>query len=866
MKIDGDSHFQGGDVIRTDVTVADTGNCPSTLYQSARYGNISYSFGGFPSGNYLVDLHFAEIIYTNGPKGMRVFDVFIQGEKVLSEVDIYAVVGANKSLVILDVGVSVEENGVIYIKFEGAHGSPSVSGICIRQAQRMIDSSPGRTVGKSGHHLCNKCASEIKHSPMQNRALNPQSIVKYERKIQELESLCKLKTDECYEAWMSLTDANEQLEKLKMELDTRFFQSDSLVTQCEDLKIKYTEEQAKRKKLYNQVQEAKGNIRVFCRCRPMSKEEVSSGYATVVDFEGARDGDLGLLTSGSSKRSFRFDRVFTPRDDQVDVFADASPLVVSVLDGYNVCIFAYGQTGTGKTFTMEGTEQNRGVNYRTLEELFKVAREKREAFSYNITVSVLEVYNEQIRDLLATSPSSKNLKVRQASEGAHHVPGIVEARVENIKEVWDVLQVGSNARVVGSNNVNEHSSRSHCMLCIMVRAKNLVNGECTNSKLWLVDLAGSERLAKTDVQGERLKEAQNINRSLSALGDVISALANKSSHIPYRNSKLTHLLQDSLGGDSKVLMLVQISPSENDYGETLSSLNFATRVRGVELGPAKKQIDTGELQKTKQMLKELEGQLQSKADLQSLSDRQQFQVSEALKAKEEACMSLQQKIKELEYKLKEQQHSALYKIKELQWRLKDRRHTQSTENIEHMMKDVEDYEPKGEHPEPMLLLSSPLSSGMPGLAATPAERKEAPKADDGSTGGDINPRILRSSNAINRPVTIHQESILLKGMDSLQEVKRRRERSGLDGGEMENSISSNGFKERKTTALSEAGRLRKTIDSSKVYGRVTRTAATSRVVSTQQRLVTHAVVLNKEQRRASAVGKERERATRVWSR
>ncbi|MED6220556.1 Kinesin-like protein KIN-14R [Stylosanthes scabra] len=372
--------------------------------------------------------------------------------------------------------------------------------------------------------------------------------------------------------------------------------------QCEDLKVKYNEEMIKRKKLFNEVQEAKGNIRVFCRCRPLNKAEISAGCSTVVDFDAAKDGCLGILATGSSKKSFRFDRVYTPKDDQVDVFADASSMVISVLDGYNVCIFAYGQTGTGKTFTMEGTELNRGVNYRTLELLFEVSKQRSDTFSYDISVSVLEVYNEQIRDLLATGPTSKRLEIKQASEGSHHVPGVVEAKVENIKEVWDVLQAGSNARAVGSNNVNEHSSRSHCMLSIMVKAKNLLNGECTKSKLWLVDLAGSERLAKTDVQGERLKEAQNINRSLSALGDVISALAAKSSHIPYRNSKLTHLLQDSLGGDAKTLMFVQISPSDQDLGETLSSLNFATRARGVELGPVKKQVDTSELQKTKAMV------------------------------------------------------------------------------------------------------------------------------------------------------------------------------------------------------------------------------------------------------------------------
>ncbi|MQL76669.1 hypothetical protein Taro_009071 [Colocasia esculenta] len=477
LRIGADSFFQGGDVLRTDERIVDAGSCPTTLYQSARFGNFSYTFDGLAPGRYFVDLHFAEIVYTNGPKGIRVFNVFVQEEKVLSEIDIYAVVGANKSLQIVDVGVTVSENGVICIKFEGVHGSPSVSGICIRKAHTTL--APLR---KEEHLLCKKCTSAIEVSPTQSRVLNTKSTVRYEKKIEELQTLCKLKTDECYEAWMSLTDANEKLEKLGMELDTKFFQAETLdqtvrkqtdklkdvsakyekdkkhwaaalnqleakiqamkkeqaelshdahectssipqlnemvigiqalgkmktmlykcveyylsdvyfslvVSQCEDLKLKYR------------------NIRVFCRCRPLSKEEVASGYATVIDFEGAKDGDLGLSVAGSTKRIFRFDRVYAPKDDQVNVFADASPLVTSVLDGYNVCIFAYGQTGTGKTFTMEGTEQNRGVNYRTLEELFKVAKERCETFSYNISVSVLEVYNEQIRDLLATSPSSK---------------------------------------------------------------------------------------------------------------------------------------------------------------------------------------------------------------------------------------------------------------------------------------------------------------------------------------------------------------------------------------------------------------------------------------------------------------------------
>ncbi|KAE9607044.1 putative minus-end-directed kinesin ATPase [Lupinus albus] len=776
-----DTFFDGGNVFRTDEQIVCAGDYPF-IYQSARLGTFCYRFDKIPPGNYVIDLHFVEIINTNGPKGMRVFNVYIQEEKVLSELDIFAVVGANKPLQLIDPRVRVKDDEVILIRFESINGSPLVSGIGIRKATKV--SVPQVT---SDYIKCNYCAMEFEIPSPQKKVMWTKSTAKYENKIKELTMQCEVKAKECYEAWISLTATNEQLEATQMELDKVTFKSLSidqtlekqaenlrsissryeldkkkwaeeiislqekvklmkrdycqlsfeahecvdsipelnkmvfavqeLVKQCEDLKVKYNEEMTQRKKLFNEVQEAKGNIRVFCRCRPLNKVEISAGSSTVVDFDAAKDGCLGILTSGSTKKSFRFDRVYTPKDDQVDVFADASSMAISVLDGYNVCIFAYGQTGTGKTFTMEGTEKNRGVNYRTLELLFKICKERSETFAYDISVSVFEVYNEQIRDLLATGPTSKRLEIKQASEGSHHVPGVVEAKVDNISEVWNVLQAGSNARAVGSNNINEHSSRSHCMLCIMVRAKNLMSGECTKSKLWLVDLAGSERLARTDVQGERLKEAQNINRSLSALGDVISALAAKSSHIPYRNSKLTHLLQDSLGGDSKTLMFVQISPSDQDVSETISSLNFATRVRGVELGPVKKQIDTGELQKMKTMLekarsecrikdesirkveenlqsmegkakgkdnilkslhekiKELEGQIELKTSMQNQIEKQISLLSDKLKGKEEICSTLQQKVKELEKRLKEQLQSETascqQKVLELEKKLKD---------------------------------------------------------------------------------------------------------------------------------------------------------------------------------------------------
>ncbi|KAM0896675.1 hypothetical protein ACQ4PT_023046 [Festuca glaucescens] len=778
----GDAFFEGGDAIETSEGIVEGGDYPS-LYSSARYGNFSYKFGGLAPGDYYLDMHFAEIVHTDGPKGIRSFDVLVQEDKILSELDVFAVVGGNRPLQVLDIRATVESNGAIIIDFRGVRGNPMVCGICIRKGPVL----PAAKSGANGSVLCKRCLTDIHEWCTKLQKRTAKLISKYEKQIEELTGQCNMKSDECSMAWSLVESTNQELDRLKIELHQKLVQSDSfeqvldtqtdqlrkvsqnyendkklwaaaisnleskikamkqeqallsleahdcadsipdlskmiaavqaLVAQCEDLKIKYNEEMAKRKRLHNIVQETKGNIRVFCRCRPLSKVETSSGYKCVVDFDGSNDGDIGIMNG--AKKTFKFDRVYTPKDDQAEVYADASPLVTSVLDGYNVCIFAYGQTGTGKTFTMEGTDRNRGVNYRTLEELFKIAEERKDSVTYNISVSVLEVYNEQIRDLLATSPSSKKLEIKQASEGSHHVPGIVEAKVENISEVWDVLQTGSNSRAVGSNNVNEHSSRSHCMLCIMVRAKNLINGECTRSKLWLVDLAGSERLAKTDAQGDRLKEAQNINRSLSALGDVISALASRSSHIPYRNSKLTHLLQDSLGGDSKALMFVQISPSDNDVSETLSSLNFASRVRGIELGPAKKQVDTAELQKVKQMLerskqearlkddslkkleencqnlenkakgkeqlykslqekiKDLESQLDSKTHSQITSEKQQCQLSGKLKEKEEICTALQQKIVELERKLGQQQQSdsesAVLKqtIEELELKLKE---------------------------------------------------------------------------------------------------------------------------------------------------------------------------------------------------
>ncbi|BAT95053.1 hypothetical protein LR48_Vigan10g090000 [Vigna angularis] len=430
-----------------------------------------------------------------------------------------------------------------------------------------------------------------------------------------------------------------------------------LGAEYELLKRKYLEESSERRRLYNEVIELKGNIRVFCRCRPLNASEIANGSASVVNFESSSDNELQVICAESSKKQFKFDHVFGPEDNQEAVFQQTKPIVTSVLDGYNVCIFAYGQTGTGKTFTMEGTPEHRGVNYRTLEELFRITDERNGTMKYELSVSMLEVYNEKIRDLLvenSTQPTKK-LEIKQAAEGTQDVPGLIEARVYGTEDVWEMLKTGNRVRSVGSTCANELSSRSHCLLRVTVMGENLINGQRTKSHLWLVDLAGSERVGKTEAEGERLKESQFINKSLSALGDVISALASKSAHIPYRNSKLTHMLQSSLGGDCKTLMFVQVSPSAADLGETLCSLNFATRVRGIEGGPARKQVDHTELFKYKQMVEKLK---QDEKETNKLQDSLQI-AQLRLATREQHCRTLQEKVRDLENQINEERKHRL---------------------------------------------------------------------------------------------------------------------------------------------------------------------------------------------------------------
>ncbi|WOG83826.1 hypothetical protein DCAR_0103004 [Daucus carota subsp. sativus] len=353
------------------------------------------------------------------------------------------------------------------------------------------------------------------------------------------------------------------------------------------------------RKLYNQVQDLKGNIRVYCRVRPFLGDQAN--YTSTVD-----QIEEGVITisapsrHGKGHRSFNFNKVYGPRATQGEVFSDTRPLIRSVLDGYNVCIFAYGQTGSGKTYTMTGprdlTEDTLGVNYRALSDLFLLAEQRRDTFQYDVSVQMIEIYNEQVRDLLT----------------GLNVPDASLLHVTTPSDVIDLMNVGQRNRAVGATALNDRSSRSHSCLTVHVQGKDLTSGAVLRGCMHLVDLAGSERVDKSEVTGDRLKEAQHINKSLSALGDVIASLAQKNSHVPYRNSKLTQLLQDSLGGQAKTLMFVHISPELDAVGETISTLKFAERVATVELGAARVNKDTSDVKELKEQIASLKAALARK--------------------------------------------------------------------------------------------------------------------------------------------------------------------------------------------------------------------------------------------------------------
>ncbi|KAH9778671.1 kinesin-like protein KIN-14K [Citrus sinensis] len=343
---------------------------------------------------------------------------------------------------------------------------------------------------------------------------------------------------------------------------------------------------AENRRLFNEVQDLKGNIRVYCRIRPFLPGQTKK--QTTIEYIG----ENGELIFGNpskpgkdGQRMFKFNKVFGPDATQAEVFSDTQPLIRSVLDGYNVCIFAYGQTGSGKTYTM------------------------------HLVFWILAICFLDLHTLGIMSTSQPN---------GLAVPDASMHPVTSTEDVLELMDIGLKNRAIGATALNERSSRSHSVVTVHVRGKDLKTGIPLHGNLHLVDLAGSERVDRSEATGDRLKEAQHINKSLSALGDVIFALAQKSPHVPYRNSKLTQVLQSSLGGQAKTLMLVQLNPDVNSYSESLSTLKFAERVSGVELGAARSSKEGRDVRELMEQVASLKDTIAKKDDeierLQLLKD------------------------------------------------------------------------------------------------------------------------------------------------------------------------------------------------------------------------------------------------------
>lgn len=428
-----------------------------------------------------------------------------------------------------------------------------------------------------------------------------------------------------HDASLTAADLEATTQRMKTKID--FLESDNqsqsqafadlhrlmeeAIAKADEAHTKLRAEESLRRKLHNQVQELKGNIRVFCRVRPTLAAEVDESVNIVYPDGGGDSKEVAIMseqksamgTVTTSKNGFAFDRVFEPRVQNAEIFDEISQLVQSALDGYNVCIFCYGQTGSGKTHTMSSKDGMIPLAVRQIYETAKNLEDK--GWKYTMEGSFVEVYNEVLNDLLgkAEELDKKKHEIRHDGRGKTTVTDMTSVRLDSPSTVHSLMKRAGANRNVAATNANERSSRGHSVFILRLAGENSITGEKSEGMLNLVDLAGSERLAHSGATGDRLRETQNINKSLSCLGDVISALGQgkQGAHVPYRNSKvsasfkkkglqawrtmtdtsslqLTYLLQNSLGGNSKTLMFVMISPLQAHMSESLTSLKFATKV------------------------------------------------------------------------------------------------------------------------------------------------------------------------------------------------------------------------------------------------------------------------------------------------
>ena len=320
---------------------------------------------------------------------------------------------------------------------------------------------------------------------------------------------------------------------------------------------------------------------VVARFRPQNKTELSHGGKPIVHFEGD---DACAIDFSETNAPFTFDRVFDMESQQADVFDfSIRNTVEDVMNGYNGTVFAYGQTGAGKSYTMMGDmddPEKKGIIPRITEQIFNAIAVGNTNIEYMVQIGYLEIYMERIRDLL--NPAAKNLAIHEGPRGPY-VQGLREVYVGDIGDVLTAMHLGQGSRMTASTDMNLESSRSHSIFMMTIMQKDVNTGTQKSGMLYLVDLAGSEKVGKTGATGQTLEEAKKINKSLSSLGNVINALTDgKSTHVPYRDSKLTRILQESLGGNSRTTLIINCSPSSYNDAETVGTLRFGMRAKSIK--------------------------------------------------------------------------------------------------------------------------------------------------------------------------------------------------------------------------------------------------------------------------------------------
>ncbi|XP_048577645.1 kinesin-like protein KIF25 isoform X2 [Nematostella vectensis] len=574
------------------------------------------------------------------------------------------------------------ENAMLYLKLAECQGTVRSSRYESSHFRRLFEAEEGfkKNVTKS----IKTCYSEVRELKENLNSLKS-VVAQMPEELSTYVEKAKFKTTKFGSEEMT------NMEKMQSKLMETEMQLDMALQRA-------AAEKDRRKTLHNTLVEIRGNIRVHCRLRPL---------IGVIDAHG--DGNIGQAGTPSEQvvhaideetlsvvpnkpgggasqpKIYEFERVYNEETDQKAVFSDVAPLLTSLLDGYNVCIMAYGQTGSGKTHTMLGSHdidvemdseqlnKDEGIIPRAAKELFRLMAERETATeSYSVEIAVCEIYNNDVRDLLAPSKNVEKLSIVTSSEGDTEIPSLVTKPVTTVQELMSLVYYGMCRRHEDATNVHAHSSRSHLIVQLQLytitnqqtarvatptseaapsppgtptqprrsnlpqpsknhasrsqspapprgrslkRSKSPAPGSAAaarsrspsparsststpptissvKTKLQLVDLAGSESVGMSGVTGAALRETSFINKSLSALADVLGALAEHRSHIPYRNTRLTHMLQDTIGGNAKLLVMLCVSPAQRFITETYQCIGFGSRARQVARGPAKKRRPT----------------------------------------------------------------------------------------------------------------------------------------------------------------------------------------------------------------------------------------------------------------------------------